>query len=87
MSIQHLPTAFAVIFATSDPKKSARSSAIYNICVCSIVRMARWPNTHVELEKCTGADDVRSIRRERELCCLVCSAGTFIGRVDNVKSE
>ncbi len=77
MSIQHLPTAFVVIFATSDPKKS----------VCSIVRMARWPNTHVELETCTGADDVRSIRRERELCCLVCSAGTFIGRVDNVKSE
>ncbi len=39
------------------------------------------------MERCIGAEGVRSIRRERELRCLVCSAGTFIGFVDNIKSK
>ncbi len=32
------------------------------------------------------AESVRTVRRERGLC-VVCTAGAFIGCVDNVKSE
>ncbi len=49
--------------------------------------MARKPKTSGELEKSIGAECVRTIRWGREFCCLVCSAGTFIWCVDNVKSE
>ncbi len=51
------------------------------------IRVAQWPKTPVELVKCIGTEDVHSIRRKRELCCVMCSAGTFIGCEDNVKSE
>ncbi len=52
------------------------------------IRMARWPKAPVEVETCIGAEGVRSIRRGRESCVVVvCSAGKFIGCVDNVKSE
>ncbi len=40
--------------------------------------MGGWPKTPVELKRCIGAEGVRSIRWGGELCCLVCSAGTFI---------
>ncbi len=45
--------------------------------------MARWTTTPGELERYIGAEGVRLMRRERELC-LWCS---FIRCVDNVKSE
>ncbi len=51
------------------------------------IRMARWPKTPGELERCIGAESVRTIRQEREGVFVVCSAGAFIGCVDNVKSE
>ncbi len=34
----------------------------------SIVRMARWPKTSGELEGYIGAESVRTIRQEKELC-------------------
>ncbi len=51
------------------------------------IRMARWPKTPVEFERCSGAEGVDTTTLERELCSLVCNAGTFIGCVDNAKSE
>ncbi len=51
----------------------------------SQIKMARWPKTPVELEKCIGAESVRMIRQERErVVFVVCTAGAFIGCVDNV---
>ncbi len=44
-----------------------------------IVRMARWPKTAGELGKCIGAESVRTTRQEKVLCCVVCTAGAFIG--------
>ncbi len=32
-----------------------------------VVKMARWPKTPGELERCIGEESVRTIRREREL--------------------
>ncbi len=60
-----------------------------NIAVFAVLlsRMARWPKTPVELETCIGAEGVCSFRRERELCCLMCTVGTVIGCIDIVKSE
>ncbi len=48
--------------------------------------MVRWPKATVDSEKCIGAESVRSIRRQR-FVFVVCTAGAFIGCVDNVKSE
>ncbi len=50
------------------------------------IRLARWPKATGELERCIGAESVRSIGQERELCCLMRCAGTFIRCVDNVKN-
>ncbi len=51
-------------------------------------RMARWPKTPGELERCVGAGSVRTIIKERLFCmCVVCTAGAFIGYAHNVKSE
>ncbi len=52
------------------------------------IRMARWPEMPVKLERSIGAECVRTIRREREVPYLGFSAGTFVGGgVENVKSE
>ncbi len=48
------------------------------------IRMARWHKTPGELERSIGAESVRTIRQESELC-VVCTAGAFIGCVENVK--
>ncbi len=48
--------------------------------------MARWPKTPGELERCIGAESVRTKRKERELF-LWCTAAVFVGCVDKVKSE
>ncbi len=50
-----------------------------------IVIMARWPKTPGELERYIGAESVRTIRQEKELCFVVCTAGAFIGCVDKIK--
>ncbi len=52
------------------------------------IRIARWPKTPGEIERCIGAESVRTIRQKRErVVGVVCTAGAFIGCVDNVKSE
>ncbi len=50
-------------------------------------RMARWPNTSGELEKYIGTESVPTMRQEKELLFVVCTAGAFIGCLDKVKSE
>ncbi len=53
-----------------------------------IVRMARWPKTPGELERRIGAESVRRDKiGKRVVVFVVCTAGAFIGCVDNVKSE
>ncbi len=47
--------------------------------------MVRWPKTPGKLERCIGAESVRTVRQERVL--VVGTAGAFIGCVDNVTSE
>ncbi len=51
------------------------------------ISVARWPKTFVELEKCIGAECVRKITRERELCVFVRRGGIFIECVGNVDNE
>ncbi len=46
------------------------------------IRMARWPKTPGELQRESTHD-----KTGERVVCVVCSAGTFIGCVDNVKSE
>ncbi len=53
----------------------------------SQIKMARWPKTPGELERCIGTESVRTIRQERKIVCVVCTAGALIGCVVNVKSE
>ncbi len=59
-----------------------------SMCADHVRLMEKWtPKTPGELERCIGAESVRTIRQESGLCCLVCDAGTFRGCVDNVKSK
>ncbi len=50
------------------------------------IKMARLPKTPGELKRRIGTESVRTIRQER-VVFVVCTAGAFLGCVDNVKSE
>ncbi len=58
---------------------------------CSILLnppISEWHDAQRRLLSWRGILAQRAyVRRERELCCLVCSAGTFVGCVDNIESE
>ncbi len=50
---------YQVVLREAPPPAMSRSLQI---------KMARWPKTPGELEKCIGAESVRTIRQEQALC-------------------
>ncbi len=49
------------------------------------IRMARYPKTPVELERCISTDKLALDKLRVRVVCVVCTADIFIGCVDNIK--